>query len=192
MDGSGKGGGALSATNAAKAQVMFVGVGEKLSNIEPYNSEKFIGGLLGIPDIGGLVANVQNAIKEAQINPEDMEIERLNFNTFYSQLKAMGKMGPLKNVFGMMGAPDMPKDVIEKGEEKLEKYKSIIGSMTSEERDDDKIVHNPSRIKRIAKGSGRTEKEVHELLSDFNKMKKMFGMVKNDRGLRKRFSKFMQ
>ena len=192
MDGSGKGGGALSATNAAKAQVMFIGIGEKLNNIEPYNSEKFIGGLLGIPDIGSLVANVQNAIKEAQINPEDMETERLNFNTFYNQLKAMGKMGPLKNVFGMMGAPDMPKEVVEKGEEKLEKYKAIIASMTDEERDNDKIIHNPSRIKRIAKGSGRTEKEVHELLSDFNKMKKMFGMVKNDRGLRKRFSKFMQ
>ncbi len=192
MDGSGKGGGALSATNAAKAQVMFIGIGEKLNNIEPYNSEKFIGGLLGIPDIGSLVANVQNAIKEAQINPEDMETERLNFNTFYNQLKAMGKMGPLKNVFGMMGAPDMPKEVVEKGEEKLEKYKAIIASMTDEERDNDKIIHNPSRIKRIAKGSGRTEKEVHELLYDFNKMKKMFGMVKNDRGLRKRFSKFMQ
>ncbi len=192
MDGSGKGGGALSATNAAKAQVMFIGIGEKLNNIELYNSEKFIGGLLGIPDIGSLVANVQNAIKEAQINPEDMETERLNFNTFYNQLKAMGKMGPLKNVFGMMGAPDMPKEVVEKGEEKLEKYKAIIASMTDEERDNDKIIHNPSRIKRIAKGSGRTEKEVHELLSDFNKMKKMFGMVKNDRGLRKRFSKFMQ
>ncbi len=192
MDGSGKGGGALSATNAAKAQVMFIGLGEKLSNIEPYNSEKFIGGLLGIPDIGGLIANVQNAIKEAQIKPEEMEAENLNFNTFYTQLKAMGKMGPLKNVFGMMGAPDMPKDVIEKGEEKLVKYKSIIGSMTTEERENDKLVHNPSRISRIAKGSGRSEKEVRELLSDFNKMKKMFGMVKNDRSLRKRFSKFMQ
>ncbi len=191
MDGSGRGGGALSAANAARSIVTFIGVGEKLSNIEPYNSEKFIGGLLGIPDIGGLLANVQNAVKEAQLKPEEMEAEELNFESFYAQLKAMGKMGPLKNVFGMMGAPDIPKEMVDKGEEKLGKYKAIIASMTREERANEKILHSPSRIKRIAKGSGTTEKDVHELLSDFNKMKKMFGMVKNDRDFRKKFSKFM-
>ncbi len=191
MDGSGRGGGALSATNAAQSIVTFIGVGEKLSNMEPYNSEKFIGGLLGIPDIGALLANVQNAVEEAQLKPEDLEAEELNLESFYAQLKAMGKMGPLKNVFGMMGAPDVPKEMVDKGEDKLGKYKVIIASMTKEERTSEKILHSPSRIKRIAKGSGTTEKDVHELLSDFNKMKKMFGMVKNDRDFRKKFSKFM-
>ena len=192
MDGSGKGGGALSAANAAKSQVMFIGTGEKLGNLEPYNSESFIGGLLGIPNIASLVENVQNAVKEAELKPEEMEVEKLDFNTFYSQLKAMGKMGPLKNVFGMIGAPDVPKDVVDKGETKLARYKAIIGSMTKEERTSEKVLHNPSRIRRIAKGSGSTEREVHELISDFNKMKKMFGMVKNDRSFRKRFSNLMQ
>ena len=192
MDGSGKGGGALSATHAAKSRVMFITVGEKLPNIEPYNSEKFIGGLLGVPDISGLVANVQNAIKEAQLKPEEMEVDELNFESFYTQLKAMGKMGPLKNMFGMIGAPDVPKEMVEKGEEKLNRYKVIISSMTKEERRNERILHNPARIKRIAKGSGTTEKEVHELISDFNKMRKMFDAMKNDRGFKKRFAKFMQ
>ncbi len=191
LDGSGKGGGALSATNAAKSHAMFIGNGEKLANIEPYNSEKFIGALLGIPDIAGLVSSVQNAVKEAQLKPEDVEIEELNFETFYSQLKAMGKMGPLQNVFGMMGASDIPKDVVEQGEEKLKKYKVIIASMTKEERSNERILHNPARIKRIAKGSGTTEKDVHQLISDFNKMRKMFDNLKNDRTFRKRFAKMM-
>ena len=188
MDGSGKGGGALSATNAAKSVVMFIGTGEKLTNIEPYKSDKFIGSLLGIPDIAGLVSSVQEAVKEAQLKPEELEMEKLNFETFYAQLKAMGKMGPLQSIFGMMGASDIPKEVAEQGEEKLNRYKVIIASMTKEERSNERILHNPARIRRIAKGSGTTEKDVHQLISDFNKMKKMFDNLKNDRTFRKRFA----
>lgn len=187
MDGSGKGGGALSAANAAKVQVLFIGTGEKLGNLEPFDSKKFIGNLLGIPDIGSLIEHVQSAVKEANLNPEDMNMQELNFNTFYTQLKAMEKMGPLKNIFGMLGAADVPKDVVEKSGDKLKKYKVIIASMTKAEREDERLVHQPGRVSRIAKGSGMSEREVHEMISDFNKMKKTFGMLKNDRNLKKRF-----
>ncbi|MDE1871648.1 MAG: signal recognition particle receptor subunit alpha [Candidatus Micrarchaeota archaeon] len=190
MDGSGKGGGALSAASAASARVMFIGTGEKLANIEPFDSNKFIGGLLGIPDIKSLVEHVQNAVKEANLKPEEMEAEELNFDTFYSQLKAMGSMGPLKNIFGMMGAPDVPKEMVEQGEEKLKKYKVIISSMTIEERKNEKLLHDKNRIGRIARGSGTSEKEIHSLISEFNKMKKIFDNMKNDRNFRKKFMKF--
>lgn len=192
MDGSSKGGGALSAAHNANTKVMFIGTGEKLNDIEPFDSEKYVGNLLGIPNIGALLENIQNAINEANIDVSKLNVEKLDFETFYMQLKAMNKMGPLKQVFGMMGAIDMPKDVIEKGEEKLKKYSVIISSMTKEERKNEKLVHNISRITRIAKGSGTSEKEVHELLADFNKMKKMMGMFKNDRALKSKFSKYMQ
>ncbi len=190
MDGSGKGGGALSAANAANAKVMFIGTGEKLSDIEPYNSERFIGSLLGMPDLGGLLEKVQNAIKDENINEEEVDVEKLNFESFYAQLKALNKMGPLKSVFGMLGASDMPKDVIEKGEEKLVKYKVIISSMTRDERHDERLLHQEGRIRRIAIGSGTSEKEVRELLSDFAKMKKSFKMFKNDRNMKRFISKF--
>ncbi|MCL4380694.1 signal recognition particle receptor subunit alpha [Candidatus Marsarchaeota archaeon] len=191
MDGSSKGGGALSAAHGIGAKVMFIGTGEKLNNIEAFDSKKYVGGLLGIPNIGALLENIQNAIKEANIDITEIEAEKLNFETFYTQLKAMNKMGPLKSVFGMMGAADMPKDIVEKGEEKLKKYSIIISSMTKQERVNDKLVHNPSRIARIARGSGTTEKDVRELLADFNKMKKMMNMFKNDRSIKKRFASFM-
>ncbi|MCL4404642.1 MAG: signal recognition particle receptor subunit alpha [Candidatus Marsarchaeota archaeon] len=190
MDGSGKGGGALSAANAANAKVMFIGTGEKLSDIEPYNSERFIGSLLGMPDIANLLEKVQNAIKEENINPEEVEVEKLNFESFYAQLKALNRMGPLKSVFGMLGASDMPKDVIEKGEEKLSKYKVIISSMTKNERLDEKLLHQDGRVRRIALGSGTSEKDVRELLSDFAKMKKSFKMLKNDRNMKRFMSRF--
>jgi signal recognition particle subunit SRP54 len=102
----------------------------------------------------------------------------------------MGSMGPLKNIFGMMGAPDVPKETLEQGEEKLKKYKIIISSMTIEERRQGKILHESGRVARIAKGSGTTEKDVHALISEFNKMKKVFDNLKNDRGFKKRFMKF--
>ena len=191
MDGSGKGGGALSAANASGAKIMFIGTGEKLGNIEEYDAGKFIGRLLGIPDIESLVQNVQLAIKEAGLTEEELNPTELNFDTFYTQLKAMGKMGPLKNVLGMMGAVDVPAEVLNQSEEKLGIYKIIIGSMTKEERKNEKLMHNPSRITRVANGSGKSEKDVHQMLGDFNKMKKAFNMFKNDRGFMKKFSKFM-
>jgi signal recognition particle subunit SRP54 len=187
MDGSGKGGGALSASSAANARVMFIGMGEKLNNIEPFDSNKFIGSLLGIPDIASLIEHVQTAVKEANLKPEEMEAEELNFETFYSQLKAMGSMGPLKSIFGMMGAPDVPKETLDQGEEKLKKYKVIIASMTKEERKNERLLHDPKRIARIAGGSGTSEKDVRSMISEFNKMKKLFGSIKNDRGFKKRF-----
>ncbi|MEM3875524.1 MAG: signal recognition particle protein Srp19, partial [Candidatus Micrarchaeaceae archaeon] len=191
MDGSSKAGGALSAAHHINTKVMFIGTGEKINNIEQFDPEKYIGNLLGIPNIGSLMENIQNAINEANIDVSKLNPEKLDFETFYTQLKAINKMGPLKQVFGMMGAIDLPKDVIEKGEEKLKKYSVIISSMTIQERKNEKLVHNISRIARIARGSGTSEKEVHELLADFNKMKKMMNMFKNDRALKNKLGKFM-
>lgn len=187
MDGSGKGGGALSAAGAAGSPVMFIGTGEKLADIEPFDPNKFVGRLLGIPDIEALVEHVNRAVKEAGLKPQEVDAQELNFETFYQQLEAMGKMGPLKNVFGMLGASDVPKEVMEQGETKLKRYKYIIASMTPGERRNDRLIHEHGRIQRIAKGSGTSEKDVRQMLSEFNKMKKTFDMLKNDRNFKKKF-----
>ncbi len=189
MDGSGRGGGALSAVNESGAKVAFIGTGEKLADIELYDSKKFVGRLLGMPDIESLINKVNEAAKSVGVK-EISDVNELNFDMFYQQLKAMSKMGPMKNVLGMMGLADVPKEMVEGGESKLKVYESIIGSMTKEERNDEKLVREQGRIRRIAKGSGRTEKEVRGLLSDFNRMKKLAGLMKNDRAFKKNFSKF--
>ncbi len=191
MDGSGKGGGALSAVSASNVNVTFIGTGEKLNALELYDSKKFVGRLLGMPDLETLLEHVNTAIKEANINPEEVGTE-LNFETFYTQLKAMSKMGPMKGMLGMMGLADVPKDMVEQGEQKLKLYKAIIGSMTKEERRSERLVRDRGRVRRIAAGSGTTEKDVRTLLSDFNKMKKFYELFKNDRNVRRNLSKFMQ
>lgn len=191
MDGSGRGGGALSASNAADSHVLFIGVGEKLNDLESYNPKRFIGGLLGIPDISALIEKVQSAIAEANISPEEMNIEnieKMDFEAFYTQLKAINKMGPLKGIFGMIGAADVPKDVIEESESKLNRYKYIISSMTYEERKNESLLHQSGRIARIAKGSGTTERDVRDLISNFNRMKRSYKMLKNNRNMKRFFS----
>lgn len=191
IDGSGKGGGALSAVNAANVNITFIGTGEKLNSIELYDSKKFVGRLIGIPDIEALITHVNEAVKEANIKPEDLQSQELNFDTFYTQLKAMSKMGPLSNMLGMLGMNDMPKGAVEESEAKLKRYKSIIGSMTQEERTNERLMHDQKRMTRVAAGSGTKEKDVRDLLKDFANMKKMMNAFQNDRDVKRRLSKFM-
>ena len=143
LDGSGKGGGALSAVNAASVRVMFTGTGEKLGALELYDSKKFVGRLLGVPDLESLILHVNDAIKNSGLKEEDVDMEELNFDSFYKQMKTMSKMGPMKNVLGMMGLVDVPKEALETGEVKLKRYENIISSMTKEERKDGKLLKDP-------------------------------------------------
>ncbi len=192
LDGSGRGGGALSAVNAANVNITFIGNGERLNAIELYDSKKFVGRLLGMPDLESLIERVNQAVSESGVSKEDISaMNELTFETFYAQLKTMSNMGPMKNMLGMLGVSDAPKDIVEKSEEKMKKYKVIIGSMTKQERKDGSLLKESGRVNRIAKGSGTSEKDVRELLADFNKMKKMMDKFQNDRDFKRRLSKFM-
>jgi signal recognition particle subunit SRP54 len=192
MDGSGKGGGALSSVAASDAKISFVGVGEKPADLEVYDSERFVGRLLGVPDIGALMEKIKEISKESDIKKLE-ETDELTIEAFYEQLKAAKKLGPLGNVFSMLGAADMPKEMVQQSEEKLRKFESMINSMSKAEKKDAALLkNNASRIARIAGGSGCSEKEVKEFLSQFEKMEKMMNMFKRNRGFRKKMEKMMQ
>ncbi|VVC04212.1 Signal recognition particle 54 kDa protein [Candidatus Bilamarchaeum dharawalense] len=190
MDGSGKGGGALSSVAASNAKISFVGIGEKPGDIEVYNSEKFVGRLLGVPDIGALMEKIKEISEETDL--KKIESEELTIESFYEQLKAAKKLGPLSSVFSMIGAVDVPKEMVQQSEGKLKKFESMINSMTKEEKKDAALLkNNAARIARIARGSGSSEKEVREFLSQFEKMEKMMNMFKKNRGFRKKMEKMM-
>lgn len=191
MDGSGKGGGALSAVGATEAKVAFIGTGEKAEDFEIYNSEKFVGKLLGVPDIGALMEKIQKIAKEE--NLKNIESEELTIETFYQQLKAAKKLGPLGNVMGMLGVSDLPKDVVQQSEGKMKKYEAMINSMTkSEKKDASLLKRQPTRVARIAKGSGTSEKDVREFLGQFEKIEKMMNMFRKNRGFRSQIEKMMK
>lgn len=190
-DASGKAGGALSACHVANVPVAFIGTGEKVDDFQVFNAKKFVSKLLGYPDLEALLSKVKEITEEEEFSPEDLLKGDYTLKTFYKQLEATKKMGPLKKVFEMMGMGSLPSEVAEASEEKLKNYKVIIDSMTPKERDDPKTL-NSSRIKRIAKGSGTSEADVRELIKQYNNSKKMVsklrkGKVKNLQQLMKKF-----
>lgn len=191
MDGSGKGGGALSACAVAGAKIIFIGIGEKIGDIEEFNAAKFVGRLLGVPDFEALIKKMKEAM------PEGMEAgelpEKFDINTFYNQLKAARRMGPLKGMFEAMGMMNVPKEALEQGEEKMDKYEAVIGSMTKAERaDPDLLRKNPSRIVRIANGSGVDANTVREFVNQFGKMKKLYEQLQKNKGMQNRLERMLK
>ena len=186
LDGSAKGGGALSAAAATQAPIKFIGTGEGMDAIEPFNPTKFAGRLLGMSDIKGLIEKVQ----EAQIEVDEDAAMRLMKGQFtltdmMAQLKQLKKMGPIGKVMEMLGLQyKLPDDVAEIQEENLERFEVIMNSMTKEELDNPKLLKS-SRLKRIAMGSGTATRDVRDLLKQYNQMKKMMKtMGKQRRGRR--------
>jgi signal recognition particle subunit SRP54 len=192
LDGTARGGGALSGVAATGAKIKFIGTGEKIEDLEAFVPTRFIGRLLGMGDIDGLISKV----KEAEIPVSEKDVRQMMSGKFslqdmYDQFEAMAKMGPLQKVIGMIPGMgyNLPKGEMEKAEERLDRFKVIIQSMTQEEKDEPKVI-NQSRMRRIARGSGTTEADVRELIKQHEQMKKMFKQLKGNRRLRNMPFKF--
>lgn len=175
LDATAKGGGALSACYATNAKVKFICTGETPEDIEIYDPKRFVARLIGLPDLETILEKAKSAIKEE----EAKKIIKAEFDLedFYKQIEASQQVGPLTQIADMLGlGSKVPKDLLAKQQEKMKKWKYMLQSMTKEEKANPDII-NSSRIRRIAKGSGTTEAEVRELLSQYNKMKKMIKMI---------------
>jgi signal recognition particle subunit SRP54 len=188
LDGSARGGGALSGVAATGAPIKFIGTGERIEDIEPFVPSRFIGRLLGMGDIESLVAKVQDA--EIQVTEKDVNAllsGKFTLADMYQQFEAMRSMGPLQKVLSMVPGVSyqLGQDQLDLAEEKMDHYKYIIDSMTPDERENPKIL-NASRVKRIARGSGTDEKEVRELIKQYNAMRKMLRQLKGKRRMLRR------
>ena len=183
LDGSARGGGALSGVAATGAPIKFIGTGEKIEDLEQFVPGRFIGRLLGMGDIESLVAKV----KEAEVEVSEKDINALLSGKFtltdmYHQLEAMRKMGPLQKVLQMVPglSYQLPDADLDMAEERMDRFKYIIDSMTPEERDNPKVI-NAARTRRIARGSGTEEREVRELIKQYNATRKMLRQLKGRR-----------
>lgn len=187
LEGSGKGGGAVSSIAATGAKISFIGTGEKIEDLELYDGKRFVGKLLGIPDIKSLVEKIKTIEKEEEL------VDEFSVEAFYKQLKASKKLGPLSGVLSSLGFSDVPKEMLAEGERKMKQYEAMINSMTKEERKDPKLVRRfQSRIERIAKGAGVKPEDVRTFLNEFEKMEKLFKRVKKDKGIKQQLEKFMK
>lgn len=183
LDGTAKGGGALSAVAATGAKIKFISVGEGTDDLEQFVPSNFVGRILGIGDVASLVEKVREAeIKIPEKKARAILEGRFNLKDMYDQLEAVRKMGPLKKVLGMLpGGANVPDDAMENAEEKMDAWRVMIQSMTKDEVEEPKSIDS-SRARRIARGSGRTEKEVKELVNQYTMMKKMMKSMKRRQG----------
>jgi len=175
LDGSARGGGALSAVAAIGAPIKFIGTGEKIDNIEPFVPSRFVGRLLGMGDLESLIEKVREAeVKVPEKKVRAMLSGKFTLTDMYEQFKSMKSMGPFKGLLKLIPgfSYDIPDEMMELAEDKMKKWKVIIESMTPKEREDPKIF-SASRVRRVAHGSGTSEKEVKELLKQYTMMKKM-------------------
>ena len=195
MDGTARGGGALSACAVTNAPIKFIGVGEKINDLEQFNPEGFVGRLLGMGDIEALLERAKEAITEEEAEDLGKKLLKGEFNLIdlYEQLQAMSKMGPLSKVVDMIpgfGQLKLPKDALKVQESKLKKWRYIMSSMTKEELERPDEVINNQRIERISKGSGTSSGEVRELIKQYRQSKKIVKMMKGKSDVNKIMKRF--
>jgi len=185
LDGSARGGGALSAVAATKAPIKFIGTGEKVEDIEAFVPPRFVGRLLGMGDLETLLDKVREAeIKVPEKKAKAIMSGKFTLTDMYEQFEAIKGMGTFRKLLKMLpGASyNIPEDMLNTAEDRLEKWRVMIQSMTPEEKDNPKIF-NASRLKRVAKGSGTSEKDVKELLKQYLTMRRMLKTLRRKKKL---------
>ena len=184
LDGSARGGGAISAVAATGAPIRFIGTGEKVEDIEQFIPSRFVGRLLGMGDLETLLEKVQEAeIKVPEKKAKAILSGKFTLTDMYAQFEAVKGMGPFKKVLQMLPgmSRNVPDDMLNMAEGRLEKWRVIIQSMRPEEKENPKLF-NYSRVRRVARGSGTSEKEVKELLKQYVMMRRMLKMMKRKKG----------
>ena len=194
LDGTAKGGGALIACSVTGAKVAFIGVGEKIDDLEKFKPKNFVGRMLGMGDIEALLEKARHAISEEEARDITKRVLKGEFTLIdlYDQMQAMKKMGPISKVMEMipgLGSLSIPKEALQVQQEKLERWKFIMDSCTKEELEEPEIISGP-RVERIAKGSGSSVKDVRDLLKQHKQAKKMVKMLKG--GNMKNMEKMVQ
>jgi signal recognition particle subunit SRP54 len=193
MDGTAKGGGALTAVSRTQAPIVFIGVGEHLEDLDPFVPSRFISRLLGMGDIETLLEMTKEGVSEEEALETTKKIMsgRFTLREMYDQMEMLTNVGPLQKIMSLL--PGLPGNVqdkvnVEEMQERLYKYRIIMDSMTDAEMDEPKIIKS-SRINRIAKGSGVEAKEVRQLLQQYNNSKKAVKGFMGNRKLRKQLMK---
>ena len=188
LDGDARGGAALSIRQVADKPIKFIGVGEKLGDLEPFHPDRMASRILGMGDVLSLIEKAQNQFdeKKAKELEEKIKAQSFDFNDFLDQMQQIKKMGPMQDILAMIPGVDskMLKQVNFDNKE-FDKIEAIIKSMTKEERENPDII-SISRRKRIAKGCGQDQVAVNKLLKQFKEMKVM---MKNMGALQKKFGK---
>jgi signal recognition particle subunit SRP54 len=188
LDGDTRGGAALSVRAVTGKPIKYIGVGEKLTDLEPFYPDRLASRILGMGDVLSLIEKAQANFDEDKLKKLEKKIKSQEFNLedFLDQLEQMKNMGPLNQILEMMpGVSNKSLKNLNVDEKELVHIEAIIQSMTAEERKNPSIIKG-SRRKRIAKGSGTSVQAVNKLLKQFEQTKKMMKQLSGmEKGLKK-------
>ena len=178
FDGDTKGGVAISLAHQVQIPLRFVGIGEKMPDIEPFIPDRIVSRLMGAGDVEGLAEKAAVVINEKKAREVTKKIKKgeFNFNDFLEQLNMLKKLGNMKSIMGMIpgmgGMSDKLKDVDLENSDEIIRIKALISSMTPKEKESPSII-NLSRKRRLARGAGLSDMQVNKILKQFKNAAKM-------------------
>ncbi len=183
LDGDTRGGAALSVRAVTGKPIMFAGVGEKLDQLEEFHPDRMASRILGMGDMLSLIERAESEIdeKKALETARRLEENKFDMNDLLEQFQSIKKMGPLKNVLGMIPRMERQLRDVDIDDKIMLRTEAIIKSMTAKERAKPEIL-NASRRRRIAAGCGQTVEEVNKLIKQYEQMKKMFKQMSGKKG----------
>ena len=192
LDGDARGGAALSVVSVTERPIKFASEGEKMSEFDYFYPDRMAGRILGMGDVLTLIEKAEGQMdqQEAEAQSKKLLAGKFDFEDFLKQMQMIKKMGPLSSLLGMI--PGLSKqlqgaNLSELDDKALGRVEAMITSMTVHERRNPKLLQNPSRARRIARGSGSTQQDVQKLVKQFGQMQKMMKqMGKGGGGVPKR------
>ena len=182
LDGDARGGAALSIRHVTRIPIKFVGVGERASELEPFQPDRMVGRIIGMGDVLGLIEKAEEVIDEGEARALEKKIRKNQFTLedFRDQLRTVRKMGPLSSIVSMLPGMGAVKEA-DLDTDAVTRVIAIVDSMTSKERARPQIL-NGSRKKRIARGSGRSVPEINRLLKQFAQLRRMMKSLQGGKG----------
>ncbi|MBR9683648.1 signal recognition particle protein [Candidatus Woesearchaeota archaeon] len=193
LEGTAKGGGALSACAVTNSPIKFVGVGEKIDDLDLFHPQRFVSRLIGMGDLETLLEKAKEVISEDEAKDLGKKFLKGDFNLIdlYQQMVSLKKMGSLKKLMEMVpgfSQLKMPKEMLDVQEDKLGQWKIVMDSMTKGELEEPDVI-SADRIDRISKGSGVKVSVIRELLKQYRQSKKMMKMFKGEKDINKMMKK---
>lgn len=186
LDGDTRGGAALSVRAVTGKPIMFVGVGEKLDELDEFHPDRMASRILGMGDVLSLIERVESEIdqKKAEEAARKLKENKFDMNDLLAQFQQIKKMGSLKSILSMLPGMDKQLRDVDIDDRQMLRIEAIIKSMTAKEREKPDII-NASRKRRIAAGSGMRVEDVNKLLNQYDQMRKMFRQMNTKGGKRK-------
>ena len=186
LDGDTRGGAALSVKAVTGKPIKYAGTGEKLDDLEIFHPDRMASRILGMGDMLTLIEEAEEKLdkKKAEEMAEKLTKSKMDFNDLLDQFEQIKKMGPLKGILSKLPGIGNQLDDVDIDERQLDRIQAIILSMTPEERAKPSVI-NPSRKRRIAKGSGMKVEDVNRLIKQLEQMQKMIKKVTNKKGKKK-------